>query len=486
MLYKKKSLTITILLLLLLISGCGITGGIVRAPRQKAVREPVAAGQFYPQNSNELYSLIKSFLDNTEKTISEEVHAIIVPHAGYQYSGEIAAKSFKQLDRQYERVFVIASNHNSDINFNGISLPIKYTHYKTPLGETEISKTSYELLNTKSGLFKSVEGAHDMQMIEVELPFLQALNPNFKLIPMILGKLTDNQIEEFVNKLLEYDDGKTLYVFSIDLSHYYPYNEALKLDGFCLGSLMSYNYKNINQCITDGNNILLAFLQLAVQKNLDISVVDYKNSGDTTGNKESVVGYSSVVAHNKTPLSNSEKSLLLSLARDTIELYVKDNEMLEPKLIFTFTKLFRKKGLFVSLEKDGILRGSIGSLMPVQPMYLAVRDNAINAATKDTRFEPVQLDELDKITITVSVLDIPILIKANNWQEYLDQLTPLEDGVIIVYNNKQSTYLPQVWEQLPDKEGFLSRLCLKQGSPEDCWKSPNVDIYKYSAQVFSE
>ena len=486
MLYKKKSLTIIFFLLILFLSGCGITGGIVRAPRQKAVREPVAAGQFYPPNGNELYSLVKSFLDNTEKTISEEVHAIIVPHAGYQYSGELAAKSFRQVNKPYERVFIIASNHNGNINFDGISIPSKFTHYKTPLAETEISKASYELLNDKSGLFKSIEGAHTLQMIEVELPFLQVLNPNFELIPMILGRLTDEQLEKFVDKLLEYDDGKTLYVFSIDLSHYYSYDEALKLDGFCLGSLMSYNYKNINQCITDGNNILLAFLQLAIQKNLDISVIDYKNSGDTTGDKESVVGYSSVVAHTKTFLSNSEKSLLLSLARDTIKLYVKDDEILEPKLIFTFPRLFRKRGVFVSLEKAGMLRGSIGSLMPVQPMYLAVRDNAINAATKDVRFEPVQPDELDDIKVTVSILDIPILIKANNWQEYLDQLTPLEDGVIIVYNNKQSTYLPQVWEQLPDKEEFLSRLCLKQDSPQDCWKSPDVDIYKYNAQVIHE
>lgn len=485
MFYRKEIIYFIIISILLVLFGC-TTNQVVYETKQKNVRGPVVAGQFYPSDKEELSILVEQFLNNSKKVISEEVKAIVVPHAGYVYSGQVAAKSFKQLNKDYKRVFIIASNHNGNIDFEGVSIPKNITHYKTPLGEVELSAISLDLL--KDELFNSISGAHNMHMTEVELPFLQILLKNFKIIPMILGRLSDEQIKRIADMLLGYDDNETLYIFSIDLSHYYPYEEAVKLDTFCLNSLISFNYNNVKKCTTDGNSVLLILLKIAIKKNLDISLIDYKNSGDTAGNKERVVGYGSVVVHEKIPLNNDEKKVLMKLARDTIELYVKEEKILEPdmELISKYPKLKKNKGVFVSLDKKGMLRGSIGHLLPVQPLYLDVRDNAINAVSKDSRFKPVQPEELDEIKITVSVLDIPTLIEAESWKDYLSELVSLKDGVIIVYGNKQSTYLPQVWKQLPDKEEFLSRLCMKQGSIADCWKDPNVKIYKYAGQVFYE
>jgi hypothetical protein len=480
---KKLIIYLIVVFVLLITSGC-ITGKVIYEPKQKNVKDPVVAGQFYPSDKEELSNLINSFLDNSKK-VTDDVKAIVVPHAGYIYSGQIAAESFKQINKDYKKVFIIASNHNGNVDFEGASIPKDITHYKTPLGEVQLSKVSWELL--KNDLFKSIPEAHNMHMIEVELPFLQTSIKDFKIIPIILGRLNDKQIDHMANKLLEYDD-ETLYVFSIDLSHYYPYEEAIKLDSFCLSSLISFDYDNVKKCTTDGNSVLLLLLQIVKKKNLDITLIDYKNSGDTAGNKERVVGYSAIVAHEKTPLNNDEKKILMDLARNTIELYVREGKVLEPdmEIISKYPRLLKNKGVFVSLDKKGMLRGSIGHLLPYQQLYLDVRDNAINAVSNDRRFNPVEPEELDDIEITVSVLDVPVLIEAKDWKDYLDILVPLKDGVIIVYGNRQSTYLPQVWKQLPDKEEFLSRLCMKQGSMPNCWKEPNVKIYKYSADVFYE
>lgn len=482
--FMTSKTVLIILIFSIFVSGC--ISDQISKPLQKNIREPVVAGQFYPSDKDEIYNSIQYFLNNSKKVISEEVKAIVVPHAGYIYSGQVAAKSFRQLNKDYKRIFIIASNHNGNIDFEGVSIPKNITHYKTPLGEVELSAISREL--SRDDLFKSIQGAHDMHMIEVELPFLQILLKNFKIIPMILGRLNDGQIEKIADMLLKYDDNETLYIFSIDLSHYYPYEEAVKLDTFCLSSLISFNYNNIKKCTTDGNSVLLILLQIAIKKNLDISLIDYKNSGDTAGNKERVVGYGSVVIHEKIPLNNNEKKILMDLARNTIELYVREGRILEPdmEIISGYPKLQKNKGVFVSLDKNSMLRGSIGHLLPVRPLYLDVRDNAVNAVSKDSRFEPVQPGELDELKITVSVLDIPTLIGVESWEDYLDELVPLKDGVIIVYGDRQSTYLPQVWKQLPDKEEFLSRLCMKQGSIPDCWKDPNVKLYKYAGQVFYE
>ncbi|NQV09200.1 AmmeMemoRadiSam system protein A, partial [Candidatus Woesearchaeota archaeon] len=232
---------------------------------------------------------------------------------------------------------------------------------------------------------------------------------------------------------------------------------------------------------------LLLLLKLAEKYEWNMQLLDYKNSGDTAGNKDRVVGYSAMVATDDM-LDNEAQSVLMNIARDTIEQYVREGTRLEPdmNIIEKYPKLMKDKAAFVSLDKLGRLRGSIGSLTAHEPLYLSVRNHAINTVSNDKRFLPVQTEELGSILITISVLEQPYLIQVTNYTDYLRLLRPLKDGVIIVNNGKQATYLPQVWEQLSDKEYFLSNLCMKATLEANCWKDPETMIYRYGAQVFYE
>lgn len=459
-----------------LISSCKLN-------EEKVIREPLFAGSFYPDDPTVLNETVSTFLDRAPYLRIDNIKAVVVPHAGYIYSGQVAAQSFKQLDSNYKKVFIIANNHNSEAIFNGISIP-NATHYKTPLGEVKLSKIKNELLENE--LFVSVPKAHTMQMIEVEIPFLQKILKDFEIIPIILGRLSDSDISMIADILANYSNN-TLFVFSIDLSHYYTYDEALQLDSYCINSMLQQDYEAVKRCTTDGNNIFLILLKLAEKYGWNIRLLDYKNSGDTAGTKDRVVGYASMIATDDM-LSKEEQAVLMKLARDTIEQYVKTGTKLEPDMdiIQKYPKLMKEKAAFVSLDKLGRLRGSIGSLLPHESLYLSIRNHAINTVSTDIRFKPVEPEELDSILITISVLELPYLIQVNNYTDYLRVLRPFKDGVIIVKNGNQATYLPQVWKQIPDKEDFLSNLCLKATLEADCWKDPETQVYRFRAQVFYE
>ncbi len=179
-----------------------------------------------------------------------------------------------------------------------------------------------------------------------------------------------------------------------------------------------------------------------------------------------------------------QQNYLLEIARKTIETYIKDREVLDVEA--RFEELKERKGTFVTLEKKGDLRGCIGNILPDKEIYLSVRDNAINAAFRDPRFRPVGMDELDDIEIEVSILTLPELIEAVNPVEYLEKIEKDRDGIIIKYMGKSATYLPQVWEKIPEKDIFLESLCHKAGLQGDCWRNPDVEIYRYRVRAFKE
>ena len=185
-------------------------------------------------------------------------------------------------------------------------------------------------------------------------------------------------------------------------------------------------------------------------------------------------------------LTEEEQEFLLKLARDTLENYLGRKTLPEVNEEGITPMLKRVQGCFVTLNKNGNLRGCIGHILPQVPLYKCVIQNAISAALYDTRFPPVGYDELKDIHIEISVLSVPERLDFSSPDDLLDRLRPGIDGVVIRYHGKTSTYLPQVWEMLPQKEEFLSRLCLKQGSPPDCWKSRDVIVETYQAFVFGE
>ena len=476
---------------------CFIVGGFadLSLALQKKIRKAYVAGQFYPGNKDQLTAQIQDYLEQVEKIdLPGPLQALVAPHAGYIYSGPIAAYAYKQIEKPFKRIFILASNHSPQADVHGLSVP-EYTHYTTPLGDVPVSPIAQTLLQEERIAF--VSEAHTTHIIEVHLPFLQTLLEDFEIIPVITGRLKWNDVEYFGELFNQYVDDETLFIVSTDLSHYHPYKEAINLDTSCIYALEELDTKGVINSELCGQGAALIVLEIAKKQGWQGKILDYRNSGDTAGDKNRVVGYSSIAYYNadesdlnssppqSQTLSPEEQQLLLELAEKTVELYVKEQKVFEPEAeqFSPSRPLFKPRGTFVTLKKQGQLRGCIGDLIGRQPLFLGVRDNAIKAATRDARFSPLTEDELEEIDFSISVLETPQLLEVSTHEEYLDTLTH-QDGVILISGEHSSTYLPQVWGQFPDPVEFLSRLCLKGGALADCWKNLATQIYTYQAQEF--
>jgi AmmeMemoRadiSam system protein B/AmmeMemoRadiSam system protein A len=480
--------------------------------QQKNVRKAYVAGQFYPGTKQELEQQVQEDLAQAKKTeLGGALHALVAPHAGYIYSAPIAAYAYKQIDRPFKRVFIFASNHSSDADVDGLSVPAEFTHYATPLGEVRVSAIVQDLMKEKR--ISYVPAAHTAHVEEVQLPFLQMLLSDFEIIPVVTGRMNLSDIKRFGELFNRYVDDDTLFIVSSDLSHSHPYDEAVRLDTSCIHALERLDSAEVINSELCGQGAALILLEIAKKQGWQGKILDYRNSGDTAGDKSQVVGYSAIAFYTPTggqtssqeeqkkwdtqssvasstqanALSEAEQKMLLELAKTTLELYVNEKKEFEPEpdRFAKFPKLLEQRGTFVTLKKNKELRGCIGNLIGRQPVYLSVRDNAISAAIHDPRFTPVTKDELPEISLSISVLDVPKLLWVASPDEYLEKLTH-EDGVILVSGSHQSTYLPQVWEQIPNSIDFLSNLCVKGGAQSDCWKEPDTQLYIYHAQEFGE
>jgi MEMO1 family protein len=233
---------------------------------------------------------------------------------------------------------------------------------------------------------------------------------------------------------------------------------------------------------------ILTLLHLAQQKGWKAQLLDYRNSGDVSGDKDRVVGYTAVAFYAPGPenLSASERKYLLDLARKSLGSVTAGGSVPEVAEKDVPPKLAEKKACFVTLTKDGALRGCIGHLMAMEPLHLAVAENTRNAALRDLRFSPVESSELDKIKIEISVLTEPQSLPFNSPEELLSNLHPNEDGVLLHIGPHTATFLPQVWAQIPDKVKFLEQLSQKAGCESSAWRGKDVTVDIYHVECFEE
>ena len=449
----------------------------------KKIREPVAAGSWYPGDKVTLKAAVRKYLSNAKKAeLNGTIKAIIVPHAGYRFSGQVAAAAFKQIDNSYATVILLGPSHTYPLN--GASI-LNVTHYKTPIGEIPLSKKVKELL--KEDIIKTVPEAHAQEhSLEIELPFLQETLTDFELIPILVGKINQNKFKE---ALLKHIDDKTLIVVSADLSHYHPYDEAKQLDSYSIDRIMNLDSQGILDAEIDAPWAVSTLLEIAKNKKWIPLLLYYANSGDITGDKSAVVGYSAIVfieKNEKELLTKEEQKFLLKLARNTIEQYLKTGKkpaVDETKLTPALKKIH---GCFTTLNKNYNLRGCIGRILPQEELYKCVMDNSISAAVNDGRFSPVQYDELKDVKIEISVLTVPKKLEFSSGEDLKNKLRPMTDGVILKKGWNQATYLPQVWESFQTKEEFLSSLCAKGCMDSNCWQDPSIEVHTYQAFVFED
>lgn len=470
---------------------------------QAAVREPAWAGRFYPESREDLARLIETLLrqaDQEAEVSSQGSHlrALIMPHAGYVYSGITAAHAARVIRRdEFTRVLLLGPDHR--VGFSHASVTAA-SQWRTPLGTVSIGDIRF-LVNKHPEWFTHVAASdRNEHCLEVILPFLQTRLPRFELIPLVLGPCDTEGMARLLVGLV--DDPHTLLVVSADLSHYLPYEAAVKRDKETLARIIALdpNWLDDQENRTCGRYPVGALLALARSRHWRPVLLHYNNSGDTAGDKDAVVGYGAVAFYGgdsmqpssdvSQTLSPEQGAALVTLARRTLAGHYGENfppdeaRQLDARLIDP--ALQTRCGTFVTLKIENQLRGCIGSLAATAPMAEGVRDNALNAALHDPRFPPLEKKELDAVQIEVSVLTEPVELEYTDADDLLAKLKPGVDGVIIKRGYASATFLPQVWEQLPRPESFLSHLCMKAGLPSDQWREGDLTVLVYGVQYFEE
>ena len=453
----------------------------------QGLRKAVWAGAFYDEDRDVLAARVDDFLKNVQNLppLAGEVQALVCPHAGYAYSGQTAAYAYRLVQgKSYETVVVIGPSHRH--GFDGCSIYPK-GGFETPLGVAEVDDDLASRIAKKSG-FSYVAAAHkEEHSIEVQIPFIQKVLPGAKIVPIVMGYPTRKTISALADGLAEaIAVKKTLVVASTDLSHYLSKEEAQATDSETISLVQRLETATLINKLARGENIMCgggpvvsALLALKKRGQPRVEVLRYSDSSSFGG---PIVGYlaAAVTLEGSPPpqfsLSPEEKKELLRIARQAIQEFVAENKILEYKT--ANPNLLIERGAFVTLKKEGQLRGCIGFIEPVLPLYETVIRTAIYAATQDTRFEAVTKEELKDLELEISVLTPLQLIEDPRSVEVG------KHGLVISMGTKKGLLLPQVAvENRWKAETFLGQACLKAGLPPDAWKK-GAEIFVFEAIVF--
>jgi MEMO1 family protein len=472
-------------------------------------REAAVAGQFYPGSSSELKKELQNlFAPKNDIQPKDKVLAIIAPHAGYVFSGTVAAESFEQIDRdsQYDNIFLIGSSHR--FAFDGASI---YTlgNFRTPLGEVPVNLDLAKELCRKFSVFTTRTDAQISEhSLEVQLPFLQYwLHKPFRIIPIILGTQNVATCHKISEALRPYFNQSNLFVISTDFSHYPTYIDAQNTDHKTAEAILTNKPDRLVKAIqmnqdSDipglatslcGWTSVMTLLYITEEMpGITYKLIDYRNSGDAdVGDKSRVVGYCAIGVYQSGKSSGQtekssyqipgeDRTTLLKLARETIKSYVSTGKIpvIETKTLSPVLKT--PAGAFVSLYKNKELRGCIGRFDPDQPLYKVVQDMAVASSTHDTRFSPVEYDELSNIRIEISVLTPLKRINSP------DEIILGKHGIYMKKGYNSGTFLPQVANNTGwTKDEFLGHCSRdKAGMGWDGWKT--AELYTYEAIVFGE
>ncbi|MBI5540597.1 MAG: AmmeMemoRadiSam system protein B [Bacteroidia bacterium] len=468
-------------------------------------RKAYVAGKFYPEEKTELLQELKKHFANAKPNLTNNTIAVISPHAGYVFSGQVAASAFNQIEinNNYENVFILASSHV--MAFDGVSVYCD-GNYETPLGEITVNTTlAKKLVLENSELIHNYPQAHYTEhSIEVQLPFLQyKLEKKLQIVPIILGTDNPADCKKLAEILKPYFNSKNLFIVSSDFSHYPSYNDAQKSDMATASAILTNNPNELVTAIANNRKAKtgglvtslcgwtsVLTLMYMTENNSDFiySEIQYQNSGDSPyGDKVKVVGYHAIAISKQITnkkdkitfsLSQSEKTTLLKLARNTIKNYLENSK---DSTIYDYTANLKTScGAFVTLHKNGKLRGCIGSFSQDSALYKIIQNMAISSAIHDSRFSQVIASELDSIKIEISVLTP--LKKINS----LDEFELGRHGIYIKQGRNSGTFLPQVASETNwTKEEFIGHCSRdKAGIGWDGWK--NAELYVYEAIIFAE
>jgi AmmeMemoRadiSam system protein B/AmmeMemoRadiSam system protein A len=505
------------------------------AAEQGRVRQSALAGRWYPADKGQLTKEIDGYLASAKKVeLDGKIVGLICPHAGYMYSGSAAAVGYSLIKgKPIKRVIILAPSHYAA--FHGASI-MDVDFFRTPLGDVPLDKEAIKKLR-KNDLFGDYPNAQtEEHSIEIQLPFLQRTLKSFELIPVLVSDLSGVEYSELADVLKPFIDDSTLVIASSDFTHqgprfgYVPYktdkeNKIPELDHKAFSYIKKLDQKGFNSFVDESGATICGAKPIGVliylMSGTEVADLDYYTSGNITNDWDNSVSYFSIaffksehkskskgdsgegIGNEKTgidsgktnkevkkevknmsdELTKDEQKTALRLARDTLELWISKRKIPEDvEKNYDITKTLNdNRGVFVTLNMGGDLRGCIGYVTGREPLFKGIMDNAVNASTYDPRFSPVEKDELDSIEIEISVMTP--MVKA----ESVDEIKVGVHGLMMKNGMRSGLLLPQVpveWGW--NRQEFLEHTCQKAGMNSNCWKDPNTIIYKFTAQVFGE
>jgi MEMO1 family protein len=481
----------------LVLAQCG--SGAPAAPT--AVRPAAVAGSFYPADPAELARTVDAFIASANQPPLDAI-ALVAPHAGYVYSGPVAAYTYASLKgRKISRVIVVAPSHYEAFGFSSVYDGAAYT---TPLGRVPVDYAFARKLAAGaksirlSGLGHQATREKPEHSIEVQLPYLQRALGSFELVPIIMGDHRYENCRELALAIAKQLEGTigTLIIASSDLRHYLTYEENVKADRKTLNALAEYDYLSMSRNFATGaweacggGPIVTAMMAAERLGATEARVLKYANSGDIPGgDKSRVVGYGAAAflkaakadAARPFTLDAAQKRELMAIARRSVETAVREKRQYDPPAPAS-DALAQERGAFVTLKERGQLRGCIGYVAPMKPLYLTVRDVARFAATEDTRFRPVTAGELGALEYEISVL--------SPMRRVLDtkEIVIGRHGLLLRNGASEGVFLPQVpVEEKWTLSEYLRELGLKAGLNTEAWRAPASDLFRYTAVVFGE
>jgi hypothetical protein len=474
---------------------------VVASGQPETVRPAVVAGFWYPGDKAQLGTYVDALLngENHADGTPGQVCALIAPHAAYRYSGAVAGDAYRLVrGRKFNRVLLLGPSHHA--GFHGLSIA-DVTRYETPLGGIPLDLVAIKRLRASSLVTADPTAHRQEHSLEMQLPLLQrALQPGWKLVPVLVGQLLQEDYPAAAVLLRPLLDDNTLVVVSSDFTHYgprfgylpFPDDEDTAarleaLDSGSLGYILDKNpqgfldYKHRTGTTICGYQPVTLLLHLLPADCMG-ELVTYATSGQLTGDFENSVSYMSIIfrtpeddATRKDPpepveLSDKDMQLLHKLASAAVQMAARNQDEGTMQYLMQIQKdippeLEMPAAVYVTLMKSGELRGCIGSSRPIYPLYQAVVSSGLHAASRDHRFRPVQPDELEGMDIEISVMSNPESVDS-----YLDFVLG-EEGIILEKDGHTALFLPEVpvkyhW----NREQMLSQLAMKAGLSEDAWK----------------
>ena len=447
------------------------------------VMQPNVAGMFYPRDAEALRREIDTYLGQA-RAEGPVPKALIAPHAGYRFSGPVAASAYARLApnaHRIRRVALLGPTHYHPIRGVAVS---GAESVETPLGRIPVDVASVGRA-LELAFVQRFDAAFEREhSLEVHLPFLARILPRFSVVPLLVGSADPAEIASLLELL--WGGPETAVVISSDLSHYLDYETACRVDAQTSAAIVAMRHEAVGYEQACGRHAVNGLLHLARRRGLEASAIDVRNSGDTSGSRDRVVGYGAYGFFEESAreaLGSDARRRLLDIAGRSIRHGLEHGNGCEVDLDRLSPELRERRATFVTLEANGRLRGCIGSLAVSRPLAADVAHNAHAAAFADPRFPPVRADEVDGLGVRISVLSPHVPIHADSQADLASRLRPGIDGLVIEDGERRATFLPSVWGGIGEPERFVRELAGKAGWPAGHW-SESVRAWRYTTEEF--